>query len=68
MNSSSGKNKVNPKKPILYGTMGSPPCRAVYCTAKALNIELETKETQTVNGDQYSSDFVKVYSNQVLFN
>lgn len=61
MPSFSGKHKMPQNKLILYATIGSPPCRTVYITAKALNIELQTVEIDTSKGDTQTPEFLKVF-------
>ncbi|XP_022905044.2 glutathione S-transferase 1-like [Onthophagus taurus] len=46
--------------PILYTTDLSPPCRAVYMTAKALNIDVEHKIIDFLNDAHLKDDFLKI--------
>lgn len=46
--------------PILYFNSTSPPSRAVYMLLKHLNIDFEVKTVDTMKGEQFSPDFVKL--------
>lgn len=47
-------------RPILYTADISPPCRGVLLTAKAINLDLETRETNLQNRDNMKPEYVKV--------
>nr|XP_022905046.1 uncharacterized protein LOC111417096 [Onthophagus taurus] len=46
--------------PILYTVDPSPPCRAVYMTAKAIGIELEHKIIDILKNEQLDPSFIKI--------
>ena len=47
-------------RPIVYVTDGSAPSRAVLLTAAALGVEVEVRQIDLLNGEQYTPEFVKV--------
>lgn len=48
-------------KPQLYWTKLSPPSRAVFMTAKLLDVELDLVQTSPLAGDHLKPEFLKVY-------
>lgn len=44
----------------FYYTLGSPPCRSVLLTAKALGLELNLKPLELHHGEHLKPEFVKV--------
>ncbi|XP_073814215.1 glutathione S-transferase 1-like [Musca autumnalis] len=48
------------KKPVLYYTPRSPPCRAVLLTAAALGVELELRAMNLKDGDHLTPEFLKL--------
>ncbi|KAK4289509.1 hypothetical protein Pmani_037524 [Petrolisthes manimaculis] len=44
----------------LWNTSFSPPCRSVLLTAKALNVDLELKEVNMMNGEHMEPDFLNI--------
>lgn len=44
----------------FYYTPGSPPCRAVLLTAKALGLEMNLKQLDLHQGEHLKPEFVKV--------
>lgn len=52
------------KMPIdFYQLLGSPPCRAVALTAAALDIEMNFKQVNLMNGEHLKPEFLKVRKN-----
>lgn len=47
-------------KPILYFTSGSPPSRAVLFLIRYLNIDVEVKNVNLLQGEQHSNEFLKL--------
>jgi len=47
-------------KPTLYYFPTSAPCRAVMMTAKAINLEMDTKKLDLMAGAQNEPDFLKI--------
>lgn len=45
---------------IVHATAGSPPCRAVFLTAKALNLSVQNKEVNVLAGETRTPEFVKL--------
>lgn len=52
----------------FYYTPGSPPCRTVLLTAKALGLELNLKPLDLHHGEHLKPEFVKVRNVQYLKN
>ncbi|XP_067672200.1 glutathione S-transferase 1-like [Haliotis asinina] len=50
----------------VYYFMGSPPCRAVFMTAKALGVPLELKELKYVNSDHHKPEYTKINPDQIV--
>lgn len=44
----------------LYYELGSPPCAAVYMTAKALELDIDLKEMDLLAGDQLKPEFLAI--------
>lgn len=51
----------------FYYTPGSPPCRSVLLTAKALGLELNLKTLDLHHGEHLKPEFVKVNFRKNLF-
>ncbi|KAG4077457.1 hypothetical protein HA402_002884 [Bradysia odoriphaga] len=47
-------------KPILYFTSGSQPCRAVLLLIRHLNLDVEVKVIDLIQGEQHSAEFLKI--------
>lgn len=45
----------------FYQLPGSPPCRAVALTAAALDIEMNFKQVNLMNGEHLKPEFLKVF-------
>ncbi|XP_013104877.1 glutathione S-transferase 1 [Stomoxys calcitrans] len=48
------------KKPVLYYTPRSPPCRAVLLTAAALGVDLDLRLMNLKDGDHLTPEFLKL--------
>lgn len=48
----------------LYFTSGSPPARATLLLARYLQLDIELKEVNLVEGEQHSDEFVKLNPNR----
>lgn len=47
-------------RPILYYTAGSPPARAVLFLIRYLDIDVEVKNLNLLQREQYSEEFLKI--------
>nr|7RHP_A Chain A, Glutathione S-transferase AmGSTD1 [Apis mellifera] len=61
MHSGDGGSGAEIKMPIdFYQLPGSPPCRAVALTAAALDIEMNFKQVNLMNGEHLKPEFLKI--------
>lgn len=51
--------------PILYYLPPSPPCRALLILNRMLEIEMELKVVNILEGEQFKPDFIQVRNNMV---
>ena len=55
-----GRGSEDTPRPVLYVWPGSAPCRAVWMTAKAANVDVDVKTVDLLKGEHKQETFLKV--------